>query len=379
VSSLSIVQQTEALGLIGAWSSRREVVEDVRRTLKSAKRRVWMAGIALNDPINFRDIASILRSKSGCDVRFLTLDGLCKDALIRSLVVNSPAEVGRLVAAMESKDFATPNSRLRTIVKSYKMLNPWKAFDNVRNQIDLCPAMSKAIRYYRRYPMGWIVIADDEFYWQPYTFGRREDSHAENAADVPVMPVISFADRRNSAPCRAIEDHFQNLWANSPQDQWYVTVRNEEREWTQLFAEHNIAEYCAAFHALYDKSMERRSDQRSLPRRACELSPPPVLGLNHTSKDVALICPRIIDQHRDGFCLEANGTLDEFAKDDVVTISNQTDYSGVDSQIQRGHSRVLTKYFEQHEHKYQIRHIDHSTGVIGLKGSKAPTTIHSGH
>jgi hypothetical protein len=152
------------------------------------------------------------------DFRLLLPDGLRTSAVIRALHDSPPDAVAEMlnydVRAADSHPFF--EQRLyRDFQDAYEVL---RAGD---------PALTRGVRLCSHTPVGWLIVADDEAFFEPYTGERR--GHQPGGAPSLRMPVLHF-EGTNPAALSGLVDHFDRRWAAADVDLFQQAYQNASRE-----------------------------------------------------------------------------------------------------------------------------------------------------
>jgi hypothetical protein len=74
-----------------------------------------------------------------------------------------------------------------------------------------------SVKYYAHNPNCWLIVADEEVYFQPYTFGKPQRKVQDVTMTLgPHMPIFKFQKlEAGGGPYEILRDHYDKLWRTS--------------------------------------------------------------------------------------------------------------------------------------------------------------------
>lgn len=207
-----LVKSAKECGVTAFYTDREAASADVRSSIASAEKRIWLLGISLTRHVALNDLLfDLVKKKSnGVEVKILMMDPLCSPAVFRTLLESHLAEVAALQLSL----------------KSEAPLEPHKAGALFRDVQKAAITVSRA-QYARLHPcvkfmahsaICWMVLTDDVMYYQPYSFGRGQTGEEKDTIG-PNFPVLRIENHgvgsKPSYPFDVLEDHFRKVWCTS--------------------------------------------------------------------------------------------------------------------------------------------------------------------
>lgn len=193
------------IGLRAIYPTRVQAMEQVQQAIVSANSRIWMLGVAFKETFSIEskidEITDHLNAHKQIDARILLLNPHTTPAVVRSFL-EARTDDAEEVLAEGGRRFVR-SALYADIRTACGILN--------RQEYD------QKVRFYRRDPSMWLVIADDRIFVEPYTFGRPPRPSARAAINRRMgghMPVFEF-DGTAGIVGRILEDHFSKLWTIS--------------------------------------------------------------------------------------------------------------------------------------------------------------------
>jgi hypothetical protein len=229
------IAQINALGVVQVYDSRSKALSTIAEKMATAD-RVWLLGIALHDFLEeginpdlsraFRSLAE--RVQRGNEqkrdfVRIMVLDALKSPTAFRALLEDTPENAENIVI----------NGG-----KGYESTVPFARFQNLINTFNSLEPLRTRLRFYGHTPLGWMVIVDNDMFYQPYSFGQPLDSLSQRKGIGDALPVfhlnpVSETDMQTSKPCPfdVLEQHFNTLWLTSDTDWYHMKERLENKSY----------------------------------------------------------------------------------------------------------------------------------------------------
>jgi hypothetical protein len=207
-----LLQSAGALGLVKIYLDRRDqkLKDALRMAIKSASKELWLLGIAFREQIVLDDVLSELEdnpNRKDLDLRILMMDSLRSPGVFRTLLEIKLDRVGTIV-----KEGANGEA---TELLAQKMYSDSEATYNTlfanREQFE------SSVKYYAHNPNCWLILADEEVFFQPYTFGKPQRKGRDVTMTLgPHMPIFRFQKlEAGGGPYEILRDHFDKLWRTS--------------------------------------------------------------------------------------------------------------------------------------------------------------------
>lgn len=222
-TNLNLINDASNCGLEKIYQGRDRALEDIISDMNGAKKRIWILGIALSEILQLEDIIDICREKdlSAIDLKILLLDALRSPAIMRSFLESTPDNVRSMLNFDIALDLNHPyfNTKLYT------------EFLSAVGSFNINPVFANNVKFYAHNPNCWLVIIDDNIYFEPYTFGRSKiKSKIDNLKLGGLLPVLKFNKNKDEHTYSIYEDHFSKLWFTTTSDIFKINARNNDRD-----------------------------------------------------------------------------------------------------------------------------------------------------
>lgn len=225
---------SEVLGLKSIYKSRRDSQEAVIDAIKGASRHVYLLGVAFTEAVLLAEILPTLATKlkdsesktekEKFKLRILSLNPITSPSVFRAFLESSPETPSAYVKHHESLIHA--KLPLGAAYHEGTLFSECShTFRNLDND-----TFGKLVRFYRRDPGIWMVIADDTIFVESYTFGRSADQTGGNFNHRlgGHMPVLEF-NGVNDGVSGILWDHFDRLWKTSTDDILHMGAQLEDK------------------------------------------------------------------------------------------------------------------------------------------------------
>ena len=301
-SSNQFIGKAAACGLVDIYNSRKGVKRDVYDSIKNAKKRLWLLGIAHSEIIPFEELIFSFNEKisGGIDGKMLLLDAHHTQVVFRTFMESPPSEIARIINTDRSKIPAFEPFFHQGIYSDFT-----HACDMLRNY----PKVRDTARFYVHTPTCWLIIIDDTVYFQPYSFGKDTDRSWANTGAGSHMPVFKFHMLTDAAPFKILEDHFLKLWMTSNIDLFHVEARiaDHDRILKDIFNRHSwwFKQLYGILNLLKDKN-NTISDLRKYPRLPWKWEPLPSLHFFLEESKKTITITGICDYSREGLSLQTD-------------------------------------------------------------------------
>jgi|GEM_PF-6091071 len=258
-----------ASGITRIFTSREAAMKDIHEAMERASSRLWLMGVALSEEFRLSDYLGAIEDKiqsthgrrTKFDAKILMLDALTSTGVFRSLLESKSESVNRIVNASRQPG----DERLE---EPYFNERLYQDFENTWKRFKGRDVLDNLVRFYGHAPAGWLVIADDIAYFEPYTFGSDPDSKKSAGDPIgPLMPVFKFESAENDRPFRILEKHFLRLWLTTDTDLFHVQARQPEASDTISKIFQNRGYWLKQVHPILHKST---GDRRRYPRKVCK-------------------------------------------------------------------------------------------------------------
>ncbi|MHC1728593.1 MAG: hypothetical protein AB9866_21755 [Syntrophobacteraceae bacterium] len=314
--AIELLGASNQCGLDMIYVDRTNLKEEVVASVKHAKKRVWMLGIAFSEEIRLKDIlphASVsLKHNPGFDFRILLLDVLRSPAIFRAFLESSPEKVKEM---LEFNRQDGPSS-----LDPYKYVRMFQDFNRVYPLVK-DDTYKHHVRYYGHNPNCWMILVDDTVFFQPYTFGRGSIPSEQKECIGALMPVFKFKDKDGCNTFNIIEDHFIKMWLTSNIDIFHIKARFADADaiLRRIFEERK-----AWLSHVYG-SLHLHGPSCNLDRRKC-----PRICANDLQIAVNTIqgnsVAKILNYSESGVCLECSSDTNIIVGDAFnISLSNKTD------------------------------------------------------
>ena len=286
--STDLLKQMRLAGLTNIYPSRNHAAGDILAAVAGASSDVWLLGVAFHKPPSLDDVLAYLPKEKPPHLRVLLLDALRSPALFRTVLEADGTKARRI--------FEDPPNE----ANSYFKQTLYSQFHHSVITVDNNAILKDKTRFYAHDPSLWMVLVDEEVFFEPYTFGKPSElQHRENLLLGGHMPVFRFRKGEAADAYSTLRDHFHKLWLISDADLFHVGARDEdlERILTALLERRKdalrrvvgVLYPTAARKAKNDLSGEPDAkDPRRCPRRACETQTPIGLrwGVNGAKREL---------------------------------------------------------------------------------------------
>ena len=248
-----------------------ELKQEIITAVENATQRVWLLGVALADEINLiHDLRKKLDLKfEHADVKILLLDALRSPAIFRALLEaqSNHEQLNNLINEKRPKPRPSepemkpyPGEPFFSTDIYYSFVDTFHALMQAK---EYRPEYKKAIRYYAHTPVCWLLVMDDTAYYQPYTFGQRENPGKPSVGDQ--MPVYRVRKSENPETFSVLEDHFSKLWLTSDSDLFHIGARIADRE-RLVYLAFKTRDY---WFGTVGAVLRQGKDERAYPRQLC--------------------------------------------------------------------------------------------------------------
>lgn len=371
-------------GITKVYRSRYAARIDIRHAIPKATKRIWLLGVGLNVIIDVDSLIKDLeeRRAEDVDVRIMMLDAFRSTAVFRTFLESDPETVGRMLRHYEQ---SSTDSVDKTLYFTRRLCSK---FEYICERLRGSKVLLGCVKFYAHTPLCWMVIVDDEAYFQPYTFGtlpqdlrtrflgdkrKVEEQFTEPDMETigDLMPVLRFEDVNEGSPIRVLVDHYKKLWSTSDEDLFHILPRqfNKESLLKKIFDERAtwLRHVYGAIHTNrkpfehepYDSKTEK---YRKFTRKIC----PTRIDVTFTTLGLGTPLIRsahIYDFSRFGIGLDAHTGIDGLQIGDQIVIESKTngDNSGDDDKSPL--AAFFSKEMLGKQHPYTIEHT--TTNRIG--------------
>ena len=373
-----------AAGISRIYPSRQEATKDVQDYLAQASKRLWIMGVGLSEEFRLSQHLDTIQEKINLarqrrkkfDARILILDALTSTGVFRSLLESTAQGVHKIVNAPRHSSQEYPQD-------PYFNERLYQDFEFTWRRFKRYDALDHIVRFYGHAPTGWLVIADDTAYFEPYTFGSDPDSKKSAGAPIgPLMPVFRFENGENGRPFRILEKHFLRLWLTTDSDLFHVEARHAEATDTvsRIF---NTRGYWLrqALTTLHKPT----GDRRRFPRRICKSKLENYVSRNTRSKpkvEESVPVDDVLNFSREGLAFKLHKARLLQIKLQVKTGSPIRVLSRIPAQLDGSKNRekagevVKRELVDRYDGKFRVVH-QRDEGefvVVGLKPIKTNST-----
>lgn len=296
-----LIGKAARCGLINLYCSRKDVKDDLYDTVENAEKRVWFLGVTLSENIHLDELLPTLDEKmsNGVDIKILLLDALQNTAIYRTLLESNASDAANIIMADRTKTQSTDpffHQRL------------YSDFIHACNRFQIYPNVGTTVRFYTYTPSGWMIIADNTAYFQPYTFGRGVSEHSANLCIGDNMPVLKFQIQPSGQTFEILEDHFLKIWRTSNTDMFHIEARIADRN---RIIKETFNSYSAWFKHVYEvlyvlNNNEPFATRYKFPRQCWQWNQPSLSICLQDSNTITGVT--ICDYSRDGLLLMLEGT-----------------------------------------------------------------------
>jgi hypothetical protein len=230
---VDIIRAASKCGIGKFYPSREEARYDIVHSINTAEKKLWFLGVSVSGVIQLDSFIKKVAEKKQNDPKFeckiLLMNALRSLAIFRSIIESPNREqLYRMLETHIDSGDKIPGT------DPYFENTLYTRFENARNTLRGTPSLFNSVRFYGHGPTCWIVRADDTIYFQPYTFGRVENSSSEldPNKDTTIgrfLPVFKF-DAPNVTSFRILEDHFEKKWRSSDVDLFHMEARIENKK-----------------------------------------------------------------------------------------------------------------------------------------------------
>jgi hypothetical protein len=363
-----ILGNASAIGMSFVYRNRMQAAKEVVAAISKAETRVWLLGIAFSQCVRLTSsdatredgesteviepvLAECLKDKKRVnkkfDLKILLLDPLKSPAVFRTFLESEPSDVGAILNGEES---FFEQSLYRKVVGSLHFVN--------KNGNEV---LRDSVRLYAHDPSCWLVIADDNAFYEPYTFGTPQSDHMGRCIGgfLPVFKFIRNSEEPKPRKTRIgdafqiLEDHFVKLWLTSDMDCFHFFMRqpNKENLKTEMFSSRK--NWFLTVREGLEFWKERRDDwynrnvwpeRRKYTRISCETNVCLTLHWD-VGTDSRFCSATVANYSRRGLCLILGGKNTEGFKADV----------GEAVQNNRGAERKLSLEFPENFPHEQLK------------------------
>ncbi len=265
-NATELAKAADQSGLVAIYPDRKSAEHDVRQALDTAKKRIWLLGVAFSQVITIDRLLANLEEipeEKRPELHVLLLDALRSPALFR-IFLESPLTMLKTILEAD-RNQTLPRDPI-CITSLYDQCQ------HASNSFSLNDSFRDSVKFYAHSPMCWMVIADDVCFYEPYTFGR--PGRAQGSIGIGMyMPVFKFRRTEQPKTFDILEDHFQKLWLTTDVQQLGFGARLAD---TQRLTKHILDQRHSWFRRVYE-ALERNSagkpERRHSPRSPCESDP----------------------------------------------------------------------------------------------------------
>lgn len=350
----TLFESANACGLKRIFYSRGDdnLRKSIEADIRQASERVWLSGVGLDEVINLASLLPLIKDKIEAteggneatrefDVKLLLLDALRSPALFRTFLEIRDDEFKAIINTnREPTGHADDPYFQKTLYQTF-----YTRYTDLSNRREFWPA----VRFYGHTPLCWLVIIDQNVYFQPYTFGRGETGNSGNPRIGHHMPVFKFQiqDEASTKTFSILSDHFKKLWSTSDTDLFHLGLRifNRGRILRHIFKTRGKW-FQYVYDVLYKSGADRRDaderphgdaaahdvkhkpgdDRRKYPRKPCQSVKPPLMRIEWKQDGAATQRAEghIINFSRVAMLLELAAAKPGFAVGDTVTLKAQS-------------------------------------------------------
>lgn len=287
-----------------------QVIEDVKKQISAATKRVWLLGIDLSVGIRLEELLPTLVNKhhelktkeQPSPVKLLLLDALRSPAIFRTFLESNREWFVEIMEAEKKANKETDKQRLHIHPLFKQKL--YTDYEKAHYALEGEPALWPGVRYHAHNPNCWLAIIDDTAYFQPYSFGR---SASDAQGDSPIghlMPVFKFERGAEVDTFNLLEDHYHKLWLTSDMDMFHVgaAIADKKRVARLIFQARR------AWFQHVNGVLRLNRDQRAYPRQPCRSSIPLRISWN-LGQQTQEIETDIRNFSREGILLEIKNTI----------------------------------------------------------------------
>ena len=375
----SLLNSVVEAGIASTYRSRFAARKDISRSIKDANKRVWLLGVGLNVIIDLEQMIHDLENKknAGVDVRVLMLDAFRSTAVFRTFLESDPSVASKMLKHYEDN---TSNPVEKELYFTQRLCSK---FEYICRRLRGSEALLGSIRFYAHTPTCWMLLTENDVYFQPYTFGslppatrveflgdtrdpKEQFTKPDTETIGDLMPVFRFHDVNEGSAYRILVDHFRKLWSTSDEDLFHNLPRQQYKEalLRKIFSERltwlkhvNGAIHSARKPYEHEPNDTTTDRYRKFVRKIC----PTIISVSIISKEQGTPLSkhgRIYDFSRYGLGLELDFVNGSFKEGDKVIVTNQQK----DAQRTSHENETLLSSFFAKEmlgegHPYEIKHI----------------------
>jgi hypothetical protein len=202
-----LMATARACSLEAIWPRRSAAVPAILEAVRNARSRVWLLGVAFAEGLTLDALTNAIAegADNGTepDFRVLLMDPLQSPAVYRTLLESADLTLDQIIRC-ERPDSLDPLLRERH----------YPAFSRNISILRRRPDADRIVRFYGQNPTCWMMICDDEVFYEPYTLGVTRTAETSGLCIGSLMPVFKYRAGADSV-FEMLEDHFRKVWLTS--------------------------------------------------------------------------------------------------------------------------------------------------------------------
>ena len=363
-----IIEQCEASGITEVYKNREDIGDAVIKCVKKAKKRVLLLGIAFSESVALKDLADVLNRKlsvsedttevsriSSEGVKILLLHAYRSPSVFRALLETEPEKVSKIIQFHKlQNDSEDPMFTTRL----------FKDFETAYATLGTYKIPEESIRFYAHAPTCWLVIADDTAFFQPYTFGKSEQTaNMCLGAQFPVFKCTANPNSTSGNAFKILEDHFVKMWLTSSWGMMTIgaEIQDKQRLVNKIFDD-RFPFLAEVSKALNSKKVGFERDRRAHPRQPCKSNLDVVIKNNGAD-----IPATVYNYSGSGIALKiTSNTGETLSTGNIITIDASN--GNVTHQTSKNIRQKLLKDDQGEYRKFEVRQVSQVVEGLSIVG-----------